>query len=114
MIILLAVSLAYALVQLEAVYLGSTDGYVAMDDTRRLELLASIATKAFTICTLYLAVFSVGLPSLHILTLVFTCLRMIELYAAVFLVSCPTPLGSTVTNSQSSVSVKHLSRRQIC
>lgn len=87
MVVLIAASFAYALVRLEGIFVDGTDGTEADSSTRRTELFASVATKAFIICTLHLGVLSVSLSSLHVLTLGFTSLRMIEVSAVVLLVS---------------------------
>lgn len=92
--IFLAAILAYVLIQLEGISDHAANSYEAFSRTNHLELFSSVATKAFVLCTLYLAIFSTGLPSLHILTFAFTCLRMLELYAAISLVSLSGPSSS--------------------
>lgn len=95
--IFLAAILAYGLVQLEAISDNDANGYEALGRTNHLDLFSSVATKAFVLCTLYLAISSAGLPSLHILTFAFTCLRMLEVYATVSLASLSYPLYRLLT-----------------
>ena len=86
-VLLFTLSLACGMVQLEAMAHANNGSSDHESGTSSLPLFASVATKAFILSTLYLAVFSVGLPSLHVLTLGFTMLRMLELGATVLLVS---------------------------
>ena len=81
-----ASAFAYACIRVEAVSNSEHDGYQSLKLSNHLEVLGSVASKAFIICTLYLVIFSTGRPSVHFLTLAFTCSRMLELYAITFLV----------------------------
>lgn len=54
---------------------------------RILETIEPIALRAFALCTLYLAFSSVPFPSLRFLVLVFTFLRVGQVFASLYLVS---------------------------
>ena len=79
-------SMAYVLMARLAVVPGPF-AHNANSFFRFTKVIEPIALRAFALCTLYLAFNSVPFPSLRFLVLVFTCLRVGQVFASLYLVS---------------------------
>lgn len=104
--IALITSTAYAVVQVEMLARQGTEQSDTHHDRHHLELLASLATKAFIICTVHAAVSSLGQSSFHMLTVGFATLRVLELGAVLTLVSMLS--SPNLNTNDDSASVIHL------